>query len=259
MINYIRAYAFHNVSSAVKLAEKTKSKQHISFAKNILHIKNSAAISLNQKYDKFQNLNKRLNAITSINFSPDDSQHFDYYKSVHMEEFITHSGESQFRNLGYVSNFMGTNNPGLVIHGNRKGNIYIYNGLERNSDIHNNKFLGQFMSLPDFIDFLIKKHHLNELKTNKKPLHFISCYSGKAQNDQKQSMAQNLANILERSIISYGGHETLCGIEQDHVLQEMLDNVGFIATNQDGKAVKAKTQFLIPESKAPKTLSTKTR
>ncbi|EKT64592.1 hypothetical protein [Providencia burhodogranariea] len=252
LINYIRAFAFHNVRIAVELAEEKKSKNHIQFAKEILQIKNSSKKYLNVGYDKFHFFNNRLNQLSQVNLSVNNSNHVDYYKSVHMEEIINHVGEKKLRNLGYISNFMGKNNPGLVIHGSNQGYIYVYSGLEKEKKIIDNKLPGQFMSLPQFVNFLIEKHNLNELMTDKRPLHFICCYSGKAENNQKKAMAQELANILNRPIISYGGHEAIYSINQDHGLQEMLDNTGSIVINQDGEIVKAETQFLMPESRAPK-------
>lgn len=261
VINYIKAHIFHDVNSAVKLAEETKSKGNIKFAKKILHVKSLSKKSLNSDHDKIQNWNQRLNVLSSVNLYPNDSNPIDYYKSIHIQKTIASVKKQKTITLGYVSNFMGTNNPGLSIHGTAQGDSYFYNGLEKlqKDERGNNIYLGQCMPVDKLVDFLIEKRNLNELAADKRPLHFISCYSGKAENEQKRSMAQELANKLDKPVFSYGEHEPVYTVKQKHGLLEMLNNDGFIATIKNKQLVKIKPKLLIPEPKISGMLPTKTR
>lgn len=256
-INYIKAHAFHNVNSAVRIAEKTKSKSNIQFAKKILYINHSSKKPSNSEYNKFKILNERLNKLSSVNLFPNDSIRTDYYKSVHIQETMTSDKKQKILTLGYVSNFMGTNNPGLVIHGTPQGNTYFYNGLEnlQKDKCGNNIHLGQCIPVDELVDLLVEKRHLNELISDRRPIHFISCYSGKAENEQKRSMAQELANKLAKPVFSYGGHESVYTVKQKYGLLEMLKNEGFIATIKNEQLIKVKPDLLIPESKISQKVS----
>lgn len=214
---------------------------------------------MDSEYYKIQKLNKRLKELSSVNLFPNNSNRVDYYKSVHIQETITSDNEQKIFTLGYVSNFMGTNNPGLVIHGTSKGNTYFYNGLEKlqKDEFGNDMYLGQCIPVDKLIDFLIEKRHLNELISDPRPIHFISCYSGKAENEQKRSMAQELANKLAKPVFSYGGHESVCIVKQKYGLLEMLKNEGFIATIKNEQLIKVKPDLLIPESTVPRKLAAK--
>lgn len=246
LVNYIKAYAFHNINSAVKIAEETKSKSDIHFARKILHIKSSPKKTSNYEYDKLQHWHKRLNSLSRINLFPNNSHPVDYYKTVHIEKFISSDEKLMLIKIGYVNNFMKSGTPGLTAHGSSKGEIYHFNGLE--NKIHDKTLRGQYIQVSEHIDTLIEKHSLNELVTNKDPIHFICCFSGQAENEQKQSMAQQLANKLERPVFSYGGHETIYGIKQPNGLKDILDDIGYIGIAKNGMCIKVRPKAVMPNS-----------
>ncbi len=145
-----------------------------------------------------QQLKKNL----QINFEPENAKPTSHYQSFYIDIY---PGDKATRN-GYVSDFLGTGEPGIIVHGTRDGKISIVlKGIrERRGNVR-----GVHYSPREFYQYLILRHSL-DLAKDKRPLHLMSCYSGRAEkNSGKLSVAQELANVTQRSIWAYGGHEKL--------------------------------------------------
>lgn len=101
---------------------------------------------------------------------------------------------------GYVSDFMGTGEPGIIVHGSSEGHLVILDtNLGRDQK-------ASFFTPREFCRYLIRRYSL-DLSKDKRPLHLVACYSGKAEkNSGKLSVAQELANVTQRKIWAYGGH-----------------------------------------------------
>jgi hypothetical protein len=105
--------------------------------------------------------------------------------------------------LGFISDVMGTGEPGILLHGNESGTVGYYNHLQGFPGRQLNP-QPNFIKNPADLYEQIKEKCGVDLKTFKrgKPLHFIICF-GNAHN----SMAQPLANFLNRPVICYGTSE----------------------------------------------------
>jgi len=127
----------------------------------------------------------------AVNFSPHNARPVQWSKATEV------SAKSRFlfrymTSEGYVSDFGGTGQPGIIIHGSSSG----WFNPESLVNVRPER-------LPDY--FL--NHHGIDLSADNGPLHLVACYSGAARQPGQQSMAQLLANKLGRTVISYGGHE----------------------------------------------------
>lgn len=145
---------------------------------------------------------KRLKKNLQIKFEPENAKPVAHYKSFFME--TTPTIEEKRDLSGYVSDFMATGEPGILVHGSSIGKISIVmEGIrEYGGDV-----CGKYHTPREFYHYLIRRHSL-DLAKDKRPLHLICCYSGMAkENSGKLSIAQELANITQRKIWAYGGYE----------------------------------------------------
>lgn len=161
----------------------------------------------------------RLKRKLKVNSNPENAKPTSYYKSFYLE---TRKGDKTAR-FGYISDFYGTGEPGILVHGSSDGKITIVSeGIrEANTDVPK-----RYYSPKEFYHYLIYRHSL-DLAKDKRPLHLICCYSGAAKEGSKKlSIAQQLANITQRKIWAYGGHEMVC--TRSGGLAEIIDNLGHI-------------------------------
>ncbi|NIG73580.1 hypothetical protein F3J34_08215 [Klebsiella sp. Ap-873] len=136
-----------------------------------------------------------------INFEPENAKPLAHYKTFYMEQIpLTQISKRFISKDGYTSNFLGTGEPGIVVHGCSDGHLVILD----------TKFGGKKKVLlftpRDFYYYLIFRYSL-DLSKDKRPLHFVACYAGKAKKgSEKLSIVQELANVTQRKIWAYGGH-----------------------------------------------------
>ncbi|SQC93574.1 Uncharacterised protein [Cedecea neteri] len=146
-----------------------------------------------------QELKKNL----KINFEPENARPLAHYKTFYMEHHPKGLSKISKRFMikdGYVSDFLGTGEPGIVVHGSSEGHLVILDtNLGRDQK-------GSFFTPREFYRYLIRRYSL-DLSKDKRPLHLVACYSGEAEKGSgKLSVAQELANATQRKIWAYGGH-----------------------------------------------------
>lgn len=157
---------------------------------------------------------KKLN----INFNPDNAKPVAYYKTFEMGE--ERNGKTTRKRLGYVSDFLGTGEPGIMVHGSQSGRFYIMG--DGPAPVY------QTFTPEELHRYLILRHSL-DLSRDKRPLHLLSCYSGGVkENSEELSVAQKLANVLQRRIYAYGGYERLSYKEKHQGIIGFLNNQGAI-------------------------------
>ncbi|WP_336981343.1 MULTISPECIES: hypothetical protein [unclassified Cedecea] len=141
-----------------------------------------------------------------INFEPENARPWTHYKTFAMEKiYLTKISEQFIWKCGYVSDFMGTGEPGIMIHGSPCGSLVIPDeNIGKNQE-------ASYYTPREFYHYLIRRYSL-DLYQDKRPLHLVACYSGAAmKNSGELSIAQKLANITQRKIWAYGGHSpVLC-------------------------------------------------
>lgn len=78
-------------------------------------------------------------------------------------------------------------------------------------------------------------------------MHLVSCYSGAAKDDAKGiSVAQELANVLQRKIWAYGGYEKLYCDKKHKGLIGMINNKGDVSIRVKNKYKKARPKLIMP-------------
>ncbi len=147
-----------------------------------------------------QQLKKNL----QINFEPENAKPWVHYKTFYMEKHPFSDISKRFMGKdGYVSDFLGTGEPGIIVHGSSDGHLVI---LDTNLGVNKNPM---YFTPRGFYHYLIRRYSL-DLSKDKRPLHLVACFSGKAkENSGKLSVAQELANVTQRKIWAYGGHTTV--------------------------------------------------
>ncbi len=154
-----------------------------------------------------------------INFEPENAKPTSHYKSFYIE---TEKGGKPMR-FGYINDFYGTGEPGIMVHGCRSGKIAIVSEGIREVG---GGVRGTSYTPKEFYHYLISRHSL-DLAKDKRPLHFVGCYSGGAkEGSDKLSTVQQLANITQRKIWAYGGYERVRGPEEG--LANIIDSRGGI-------------------------------
>ncbi|WP_336707252.1 MULTISPECIES: hypothetical protein [unclassified Cedecea] len=165
-----------------------------------------------------QFLFERKKRSLSIDFNPADAKPVAYYKAIEIGE--KKNGKATRLRLGYVSDYLGTGEPGLMVHGSQSGKLYIMG--DGPDPVY------QTFTPEDLHRYLIFRHSL-DLSRDKRPLHLLSCYSGEAkENSEELSVAQRLANVLQRRIYVYGGYERLSYKSEYQGILGLLNNQGAI-------------------------------
>ncbi|MFV8760772.1 hypothetical protein ACSMDK_09355 [Yersinia enterocolitica] len=199
---------------------------------------------------KFTNFFKR-GPSGNINLHPENAEPYSYYKAIEVSRecryyrpklrLFKKKYEVIFR-YGYTNNFMKTGEPGIIVHGSPNGRLKFFDGIEphRTAGDYNSK--KKSLTPLEFYHHLIYRLQI-DLARDKRPLHLISCYSGQALNHREMSVAQQLSNIMQRPIWSYGLHEVVTYNCRLRGLYDIIHGVGeFIDNNQ----VKIKPKMIRP-------------
>ncbi|NIF31615.1 hypothetical protein F3J29_05635 [Enterobacter sp. Cy-643] len=164
-----------------------------------------------------------------INLNPDNAKPVVHYKSFFIEV------NKCFKDShGYVSDFLGTGEPGIMVHGSMDGRLKIVTeGVRKvGSGVRSTHLTPR-----EFYYYLIRRHSL-DLAKDKRPLHLVACYSGAAEPASgKLSAAQELANITQRKIWAYGEYEEVRFVLGG--LPHIINKVD-VVRNVKGKHLKAK-------------------
>lgn len=171
---------------------------------------------------------------TKINLHPKNAAPVSFYKSIHLQENWLGGSNSEICRRGYTNNFMGTREPGILVHGTPEGKMYFIDGIETLGHAINDwEYQSYVASMQrdltplEFCNHLKRRFSL-DLSIDKKPLHLICCFSGRPENLRGVSIAQQLSNILQRRIWAYGGHEEIITRDQTKGLIDMMNNTGQI-------------------------------
>lgn len=169
-----------------------------------------------------------------INFNPNNAKPVVHYKTFFLE-IIKCFKDSH----GYVSDFLGTGEPGIMVHGNMNGKLNIVTDGIRvvGAGVRSTHFTPR-----EFYYYLIRRHSL-DLAKDKRPLHLVACYSGAAEPASgKLSVAQELANITQRKIWAYGEFEEVYFVLGG--LPHIVNKVGAI---RNAKGVRLKPKLIEPD------------
>lgn len=226
---YTKAHFCNSSTAAVKLAEKNPSDKNINFAKKLLSVKNAAAdISLTKlstsgdrgqlRTDKYHSL---LNMLTSIecgkryeviNLAPANAPPVQYYKGFSIEEEIFSPIQEVIDRhvTGFLSDFRGTGEPALLMHGSKSGNtdvLAFFSGLPEGKNILN------VLQHSELVNFIKDKNINLDMYSPDTPLNLIACYSG-----GKNGTAQKLANALGRPVKTYVGSDEIVSVNFKNLL-----------------------------------------
>ncbi|WP_213714483.1 hypothetical protein [Cedecea lapagei] len=170
----------------------------------------------------------------SVNFNPASAKPVTYYKTIEIGE--KKNGEATRLCLGYVNDCLGTGEPGLMVHGSQSGKLYIM------GDGPNPVY--QAFTPEELHRYLIFRHSL-DLSRDKRPLHLLSCYSGEAkENSEELSVAQRLANVLQRRIYVYGGYARLSYNSEYQGVLGLLNNQGIIFKQREPSDTKPRVPLV---------------
>lgn len=105
--------------------------------------------------------------------------------------------------LGITNSFSGTKEAGLIVHGNELGRF----GFDRGSASSNvdSNLSGRILTPIQLVNVIVNKG-INPQDFGIGPLHLLACYSG----SKSGGVGQELANIIQRPVVTYGNNEKLC-------------------------------------------------
>ena len=177
---------------------------------------------------------QQLKENLQINFEPVNAKPVTYYKTLQIQRVLS----EHFFRFGYVSDFMQTGEPAIFVHGTPGGRLQIPDFK------HNKDFV--LLSPKEFYHHLVINHAI-DLSKDKRTLHLVSCYSGAAKDDAEGiSVAQELANVLQRKIWAYGGYEKLYCDKKHKGLIGMINNKGDVSIRVKNKYKKAQPKLVTP-------------
>ena len=165
------------------------------FAKNLSTVKNSTVDILSSKDTTHPKDIK-------INLNPSNANAVQYYKAFSIERENTESeqGVVDHEITGFFSNFRGTNEPGLVMHGSDSGNT---NALAFRFGLPGDKKRRfNVLTHHELINYMRSRNINLDNYPPDTPLHLIACYSG-----GENGTAQKLANALGRPVKTYTSND----------------------------------------------------
>lgn len=185
-----------------------------------------------------------------INLHPKNAGPVSFYKSIHLQE-VGLGNNSEICRRGYTNNFMGTRQPGILVHGTPEGKMKFVDGLElypRVGDFDAVSYISErerILSPVEFYEYLKSRFSL-DLASDKTPLHLICCFSGAAGSIYQKSIAQQLADVTQRRIWAYGLHEEVFTRNQLQGLVDIINNKGQILNSE---MIEIKPVLIYPQSR----------
>lgn len=135
-------------------------------------------------------------------------------------------------NMGYISNFRGTGEEALLIHGTKKGKVALYShAIEKRREF----------SVKEAISYIKNKHNIDLRAEGRGKLHIMSCFG------VSNGVYQAFANELGRKVIGYGdGYVISTSAQLNHHFREETSKIRSVI----GDVVKDKPENLrfIPAS-----------
>ncbi|MCW2258180.1 hypothetical protein M2263_004271 [Providencia alcalifaciens] len=148
-------------------------------------------ISSNRRLEQEVLLARRVKSIrnVSINLHPKKvGNGYIKYQAFSMEII-----DEKKSTMGYISNFRGTGEEALLIHGSKTGKIALLSRLKKQKGF----------SVKEFISYIKENHNINLDGERRGKIHIISCYGG------SNGVYQSFANELGRTVIGYGDRHAL--------------------------------------------------
>lgn len=140
-------------------------------------------------------------------------------------------------NMGYVSNFRGSGEEAILIHGTKNGRVALYSHSVENR---------REFTVKDFISH-IKNVHNVDLMEKKEPLHVLSCFG------VSNGVYQAFSDELRRDVIGYGDGNAISTsahlknhfIKQTSIIKSVIGDVEK-DQHEDLKFTKASVHKFIP-------------
>ncbi|WP_440864478.1 hypothetical protein [Symbiopectobacterium purcellii] len=154
-----------------------------------------------------------------------------------------HTLTGKIDQTGFVSNFRNTGEPGLLIHGYRDPEtqkvFFVYNkgSYFNNMDTNNQPMRSGnlYLTAKEFVSHLKENHNIDlsvSGNTGKNNIHLVCCYSGSLSED---SLATELANEINRTVISYGqGKPVSVASSRNHLIKDAMSEEFNILTSSKG-------------------------
>ena len=188
--------------SVVKISNCTKNNSSCGLISVLKKVCNSVA----------QYFSPTTSPTTKINLHPKNASQVQFYRATEIDVALTNGNKvtDMLPGSGFISDFAGTGEPALVVHGAAKVGLFAItppifdvNGIRQQS-----KLVG--VTPKEYVVYLNERFSIDLKKEveGKGRLHLLSCYSG-----GKDGNAQHLANALGTVVAAYVDENTQCMVD----------------------------------------------
>ncbi|MFQ6251580.1 hypothetical protein ACLMPM_21820 [Yersinia enterocolitica] len=199
----------------------------------------------------------KINPHPKINLHPENAEPYSYYKAIEVNRVCRYQTSlwglrkikyEVINSLGYIDNFMKTGEPGIIVHGGLDGKLGFIDGIKPHINAGDYAEIKHLNSIKKNLTPLEFYYHLKyklsiDLSRDKRPLHLVCCHSEHVYSHRGISVAQELSNIAQRPMWSYGLHGKV--IYRAH-LRGLYDIIHGVGTFIDNSRVEIKPKMILP-------------